>query len=268
MRDDRRDGAETKEKRSQSSAPASPAERNTQIIKEMPCRLADVPENVVVGDTDKFAAENFRRLKSVLSREGRQIQVIVITSPVPGDGKSFVAANLAAAFAEDHELPTLLLDADLRRPSIKRFLEPGPQVGFESVLDRSQPLERTIHRPRNSLLHVLPTAKPMKDPMTQLSSAAFRDVLTELRKKYRKIIIDTPPIVPFADADIIGQSSDGVLLVVRAEETPRPLYREAIDAIRSTEVLGTVINASIPNLVDRSRSADQYYYRYYEDQDE
>ena len=221
---------------------------------------------LVMGQAhDASAVERFRRLKTVLSQSSLEpLQVIAVSSPVPRDGKSFVAVNLALAFSEDRDYRTLIVDADLRRPSVSRFLQPEPLEGMHEVLSGRKSVERAICRPADSRLHFLPAGEATQDSIRLLTSTKCESLFNALRGQYEKIIVDTPPTVLFADADVVGACTDGLVLVVRSGQTPRPLYTRAIESITSTRIVGTVINAAADALSDPS-SRYNYYEKYYRD---
>ncbi len=230
----------------------------------VPRRLVDGPEIVVKAGSHSVAAEKFRRLKTLLSEEdGGSVHVIVVTSAAPAEGKSLVALNLALAFAADRKGSTLLLDADLRRPAVERWLQPAPNFGFTELLSRQIPLEHSFVQLQDSHLWVLPAGHPASDPVELLASQQCGDAVKTLRERFDRIVIDTPPILPFTDANVIGKWSDGAILVARCGKTPTALYAQALDMITTTRILGTVLNDATYNLADREHYYDHYYHKYY-----
>lgn len=225
--------------------------------------LVDSREILFRGTAVSPAAERFRRLKAILSREpSGGPQVIVVTSAIPGDGKSFVAMNLALAFAADASGTTLLIDADLRRPALDRYIAPAPTLGLSDLLEERVSLEHTVLHLKDSTLELLPAGSRSHEPAELLSSGACRELFTLLRTKYEKIIVDTPPALPFTDADIIGRNADGALLVVRQGATPRAHCHRAVGMLSSVRVLGAVLNDSTQCLADRGHDFDKYYRHY------
>jgi capsular exopolysaccharide synthesis family protein len=247
---------------------AVPAEKlavGVPLSPFIPRQLADVPDIVVRGPAHSVAAERFRRLKTLLEHDEEGAPaVILVTSATPKEGKSLVAINLALAFALDRESKTLLIDCDLRRPSVDRWIVPAPSLGIAETLSGKADLEHVILRLKDTQLEVLPAGHPPPDPIGLLTSESFRALMTTLRQQYRRVIIDTPPIVPFTDADVAGRCADGVLLVVRRGQTLRPLYQQAVSAVTSTRILGVVLNDVVFNLADRDRHYGRYYEGYYD----
>lgn len=229
-------------------------------------RLADVAEVVMLSQSRSVAAEKFRRLKTILSNDpDGGPQVIVVTSPAPAEGKTVVSTNLALAFAADRSGGVVLIDADLRRPAVDVWLNPKPKQGLSEVLRGKTSFEVAVLELDNSPLRILPAGQPATDPVELLSSDAARSLVADLRKRYSRIIIDTPPIGPFTDADVAGMLADGILIVARSGSTPRALLVQALGAVTSTRVLGTVLNDTTYSLADRDNYyIDQQYHRYYE----
>jgi capsular exopolysaccharide synthesis family protein len=218
---------------------------------------------VALGSARSIWAEQFRRLKSVLSTgEQAAARVIVVTSPVPGDGKTFVAVNLALALSATPGTRVLLIDADLRRPTIDRMLLPRPQAGLVQVVERGVPVKNLLMRPEGCGLDVLPSGAPVDDPLRILSTPACPELFKELRVRYDRIVVDTSPIGPFTDADALGAMSDGILMVVRAQHTPKAMYQAALEHVHSTRVLGTVLNAATKSVLDTASYYGSYYRGY------
>lgn len=190
--------------------------------------------------------DGLRRLKhALLGMADDPPQAIVVASPGAGDGRSFVALNLALALAGDASRHVLLIDADLRQPSIGASLSPAPVLGFSEVIDGRTGLEHAILDLVDSPLRILPAGAPRRSPEELLASEHTKAVLCDLRARFDTIVIDTPPILPFPDADIIGQLSDGFLLLARAGATERSAFLRARSRVTSKPVLGAVLNGTV-----------------------
>jgi capsular exopolysaccharide synthesis family protein len=232
--------------------------------KLIPRELVITPEVVMVSASQSPTAERFRRLKTLIMHDAQdEPQVIVVTSALPGEGKSLISLNLALAFAADRDGETLLIDADIRRPGIDRWLKPAPKIGLKEILSGEADPEHGLLEIKAQHLVLLPAGQPSRDPVSLLSGDIARALVEEMRKRFKRIIIDTPPIVPFTDADVAASLADGVLLVARSKATPKPLLRQAIGAVTSSRILGIVLNDTTYSLADHYRHYDGYYHQYY-----
>jgi capsular exopolysaccharide synthesis family protein len=209
-------------------------------------------------------SEAFRALRTslLLSQADHPPQVILMTSALPREGKTTAAANLAVTLAQLGD-KTLLVDGDLRKPGVSRALSMagGKYAGLSSYLAGVSTLDLiTVQHPGISNLSVIPTGPVPPNPADLLSSHRLSDMVIELRRRYKFVVIDSPPIMAATDAVILSVLADGVLLVVRSGETPKEAFTRTCDLLSSVKsrVLGVVLNA-----VDSS-SPDYYYsYRYY-----
>jgi capsular exopolysaccharide synthesis family protein len=209
-------------------------------------------------------SEAFRALRTslLLSQAEHPPQVILVTSALPREGKTTSALNLAVTLAQLGDR-TLIVDADLRKPGIRRALglTVGRDFGLSSYLAGVSSLDDVIiPHPQIDNLAALTTGPIPPSPADLLSSHRMRDAITYLRQKYKFIVIDSPPVMAATDAVIISAVTDGVLLVVRSGETPKEAFTRTRDLLRAVKcrLLGVVLNA-----VD-SNAPDYYYsYRYY-----
>jgi capsular exopolysaccharide synthesis family protein len=191
------------------------------------------------------AAEAFRTLRTALhfGLAGRDVKVIVVTSPSPGDGKSTVASNLAIAMAQADQR-VLLIDADLRKPKQHVVFEVSPTRGLGSVLTDRRPVEEAILPNVLESLDLLPCGTLPSNPVELLNNGFFAELLNKLRDRYDRIIIDSPPVMPVADARVIAALAEATLLVLRAERSTRRLAQAARNElwrVRATRI-GVVVN--------------------------
>lgn len=222
---------------------------------------AGVAEKVVVdADTNPASVEQYRRLAAVLhhAQNERGLRVIMVTSALPGEGKTLTASNLALTLSESYQRRVLLVDADLRRPSIHQlFALPslsGLSDGLRSVEDRKLTLVEV-----SSHLTVLPAGRPDPDPMSVLTSSRMQYVLDEAREKFDWVIVDTPPVGLMPDAHLLAAMVDGALLIIGAGMSPHRAVAKAAEVIGRDRILGVVLNRVARN--DMSHGA--YYYMYY-----
>jgi capsular exopolysaccharide synthesis family protein len=209
-------------------------------------------------------SEAFRALRTalLLSQPDHPPQVILVTSALPREGKTTAAANLAVTLAQLGD-KTVLVDADLRKPGVGRLLNlgNGKYAGLSSYLAGVSTLDLvTIQHPAIPNLAAIPTGPLPPNPADLLSSHKLMEAITELRSKYKFIVIDSPPIMAATDAVILSVQTDGVLLVVRSGETPKEAFTRTRDLLVSVKshLLGVVLNA-----VDSSAPDYYYSYRYY-----
>lgn len=209
-------------------------------------------------------SEAFRALRTslLLSQADHPPQVILVTSALPREGKTTAAVNLSVTLAQLGDR-TLLLDSDLRKPGVRRALNlpAGKEGGLSSYLAGVSSLDEvTMPHPAISNLAALTTGPVPPSPADLLSSQRMRDAILELRRRFKFIVIDSPPVLAATDAVILSALTDGVLLVVRSGTTPKEAFtrsRDLLSAVKS-RLLGIVLNG-----VD-STAPDYYYsYRYY-----
>ncbi|HVL68568.1 MAG TPA: CpsD/CapB family tyrosine-protein kinase [Vicinamibacterales bacterium] len=192
------------------------------------------------------AAERYRLLRTRIkqSERGRSVRSIVVTSPAKGDGKSLTAANLALTMAQEFHQRVLLLDADLRRPSVARLFGISDGPGLTDVLMGVADLDSALVHLRDHHLTILPAGTPPAQPAELLGSASMRRVLDTLGPRYDRILIDMPPVAPLADVHVLSQMADGLLMIVRAGSTPKPAIERALSGLDMTKVLGLVLNGA------------------------
>jgi polysaccharide biosynthesis transport protein len=206
-------------------------------------------------------AESYRALRTslLLTSLGGPPKVILITSALPEEGKTTTSLNCAIVLAQ-RGTRVLLIDADLRRPSIHKTLGMGPRIGLSNVLTGSSTVEQAIV-PSGVLanLFVLPAGTPPPNPAELLGSKNMKDILDQLREQYDHIIVDTPPTLSVTDAVIMSIWADRVVLVIRSGHTTKQALRRARDTLMqvNARVCGVLMNA-----VDL-HSPDYYYYHEY-----
>jgi capsular exopolysaccharide synthesis family protein len=191
-----------------------------------------------------LAAEQYRSLRTRINRaeNGRAIRAIIITSPAKGDGKSLTAANLALTMAQEFQQRVLLIDADLRRPTLHRLFGVAEGPGLTDILMGAAEVNQALVSLPEHHLTMLPAGTPPSHPAELLGSAAMRRTLDTLRTRFDRILIDMPPVAPLADLHIVAPMADGVLMIVRAGVTPRPAIERALSGLDVTKVLGLVLN--------------------------
>lgn len=214
------------------------------VAPARPVTPAIDPRLVAASAPQSIAAEQYRSLRTRVARaeNGRSFRAIIITSPNKGDGKSLTAANLAVTMAQEFQQRVLLMDADLRRPSIHRLFGIDETPGLSDVLMGGAALEDALVNVSDHRLTVLPSGLLPMHPAELLGSAAMRRVLDTLRTRFDRILIDMPPVAPLADVPIASTLADGILMIVRAGVTPKPAIERALSCVESSKVLGLVLN--------------------------
>ena len=203
-------------------------------------------------------AEQYRVLRHALEQRREEMRVVAVTSAAPREGKSTTAINLAATLAQDAETRVLLVDADLRAPSVARLLGLDPSLPglAEATRDRGGNTDAFVRRRPPSRLAILPAGRTHENPYEVLKSAGMARTIEAARRVYDFIVVDTPPLLPVPDDRALARWVDGFLLVVAAHRTPRPLLEEGLRILEHARVAGIVFNGD-----DRPPSA---YYGYYD----
>lgn len=212
-------------------------------------------------------AEAYRALRTsiLLSSAGGPPQVIVVTSPIPQDGKTMTSINTAIVLAQQGKR-VLLVDADLRRPSVHGSFGVRGDIGLSNVLSGNTSSASATVATRQRNLFVLPSGALPPQPSELLSSAPMQELLTRWREEYDHVIIDSPPVLSVTDAVILSVQGDAVMLVVRSGQTTVGAVRRARDLLLHVKanVLGVVLNAA-----DLTSLGDYYassrYSLYYSD---
>jgi exopolysaccharide/PEP-CTERM locus tyrosine autokinase len=206
------------------------------------------PELVVFSRPDSLCAESCRFLRSSITHHSADNppRSILITSALMGEGKTFVACNLAASISQMREEHALLVDADLRNPSAhKSFGIPSAERGLSTYLAGSAGLPDLLKKTNFDKLTILPAGNSAMAPAELLSSERMRSLIQELRDRYRDrfIIIDSAPLELAPETSVIANAVDAVLLVVLHGKTPRNLVKQAVKKIKKEKFMGVVYNA-------------------------
>jgi capsular exopolysaccharide synthesis family protein len=195
------------------------------------------------SDDETGVTEQFRRLAAALlhgQREGR-LKVVMVTSAVPGEGKTLTTLNTALVLAQSYRRRVLLIDADLRRPRLSEAAGLTVTEGLAEAL--KSPEERKVPVTQlTDYLSLLPAGRPDPEPLSGLTSARMQQLLNEAAERFDWVIVDTPPVAAAADAGLLGAMVDATVLVVKAGETPHPAVRHAIDTIGHDRIFGVVLN--------------------------
>lgn len=206
--------------------------------------------------------ESFRAIRSalLLAQVDRPPRSLLVTSAVPGEGKSTIVANLGRTLASFGS-PVLIVDADLRHPRLHRVFNVTKQKGLTNVLASGTPAQEVIFPTSNDNLWVMPGGPSPPDPATLLDSDRMLDMLGGLYERFDFIIVDTPPVLVFSDCYSIVASVESVLFAARAMTTQKDAVRQAIDGLRKVKapMSGVVLNGEVAS----HQGGGYSYYRYY-----
>jgi capsular exopolysaccharide synthesis family protein len=223
-----------------------------------------IKKNPLLTDLGSFAprTEAFRVLRTNLQflDLDHQPRCLVISSAVPGEGKTMTSTNLAIALAQTGRR-TLLIDGDLRRPRVAGQLGLDAAIGLTTVLVGNTDVKDAIQVHEASGLHFLASGAKPPNPTEILQSRVTHDLIRELCDSYDMVIIDGPPLLPVADASVLSTIADGVILVVQHGKTSRDAVS---DAIKRLEQVGGRLFGIAVNMIPK-RAARGYYYYYYEE---
>ncbi len=217
---------------------------------------------IIALEKGSLASEQYKILREQVKRWRTQTggRTLYVTSPVKRDGKSTVAANLAAALALDYDERVILIDCDLRNPQVHNYfglLSNGG--GLSDYLTGVTNGNLTSYLKETSLpnLRVLPAGKPLALSAELLAANKMKNLLRDIREGYpdHQIVIDGTPVLSTSDPLVLAGQVDGILLVVRAGKTPRGYLSEAIETLKSDKIIGVVLNGA-----DLGISSKYYYY--------
>ncbi len=228
---------------------------------------ASINNNYIVTVTrpDSPAAEEYRRLKSMLIKETKSdfLNTIMVTSSVNGEGKTVTAVNLAITLSREIDHSTLLIDADFRSPMTHEYLGIEYESGLSDYLTRDIDISEVLIKTGIGNMSLLPAGSMVKNPVELLSSKKMKALIKELKQRYmdRYIIIDTPPVLSCTEAIAIGSCVDGVIFVVKEGRARIKTIEDALNMMDGFNILGVVFNnASISNL-DGDYSYNYYRYK-------
>lgn len=218
------------------------------------------PRKIVVATQPQSAAsEQFRTIRTniMYSSIDQPIRSVLFTSATPGTGKSTVVANMAIAYAQAGK-KTLLLDADLRRPTSHYTFEVLNQKGLSTAIVKEVPLETLIRSTEFEKLDLITSGPIPPNPSELLSSRRMEQFMNDLAIHYEMIIIDSPPLLSVTDAQLLSKRSDGVVLVTNVEDNNRDQLLEAKDLLHKADanIIGLVLN----NRDMKQGASGQYYY--------
>ncbi|MGC2297289.1 MAG: CpsD/CapB family tyrosine-protein kinase, partial [Acidobacteriaceae bacterium] len=237
----------------------APPQERPEIFSQFKTLKLSLPAQsrlVSIADKDSPAAEAFRLLAVRLRhlRRDRPLKKLLITSSIPQEGKSTCSANLSCSLALRAQQRTLLLEGDVRRPSLSTMFALNPRPGICEWLRGERKLTDSIYFLEGSGLWFMPAGSSPSNPLELLQSGKVAALLDELSELFDWIVIDSPPVLPLADTSVWSRLADGILLVTRQGTTEKKQLQRAVDAVESQKLIGALLNSS------SSAPHTDYYY--------
>jgi capsular exopolysaccharide synthesis family protein len=216
---------------------------------------------IVALEKDSPAAEQYKILREQVKklRADTGARCLAVTSPIKSDGKTMVAANLAAAMALDYEGKILLIDCDLRRPEVHRYfgIQPSPGLGDYLSSSANGNLMSYVRDTSIPGFQIFPGGQSSHFSSELLAKEKMKILMQEIRTRFpeHQIILDAPPVLSTPDPLVLGKHVDGIIVVVRAGKTPRDCLSKTVQTLNPAKVLGIVLNG-----VELGISSKYYYY--------
>ncbi|GAB4367482.1 MAG: protein tyrosine kinase EpsB [Deltaproteobacteria bacterium] len=210
------------------------------------------------GEEDPLFLEQFKALRAKFEYrvDMHNWKTVAVTSAIAGEGKTVTCVHLARNLASSGRKKVLLVDIDLRKSDLASALELDPVPGLSEFLAGSVEFKEVVHNSSIPGLRVVPAGSRVSAPADLISGSKFRSLLKQLRDHFDVILLDTPPVVPVADTINLRDQVDGFLLIYRAGFTPHPVFRQAVEELGESKVLGVILNGVEPK-------TERYYQKYY-----
>lgn len=220
-------------------------------------RIGFKKQLALMDSRDTMICERYRilytRLEQISAR--RSLKSFAVTSAIKGEGKTVTSLNLAWLMANEFGRKVLLIESDFRNPSISsNYLSMGRLSGLVDVLKGDADIKSAISRYEDTDLYILPARASVKNSSMLIDSQGMRNVLDRAKNDFDYVIVDSPPILPLVDMNILSRLVDGLLLVVKAGSTPKDLVRKAINSLPARNVAGVILNGADDNHMKK------YYY--------
>jgi capsular exopolysaccharide synthesis family protein len=246
-------------KKPEGAAELSPTDERSELFgqfQSLPVSLGPQSRLLCLTDSGSPAAEAFRLLGVRLRhlRRNRPLKKVLITSTIPQEGKSMVAANLACTLALRTQQKTLLLEGDLRRPSLSQKFGLGRNPGLSECLQGERTLTTSIYHLESLNLWILPAGGAPSNAQELLQSGRLSALMDQLAEWFDWVIIDSPPVLPLADTSVWMRLADGILLITRQGTTEKRQLQRGLEALEPKKLIGALVNGST-NATDSN-----YYY--------
>lgn len=233
------------------------AESDFSQFEKLPVVLTPQNRLVCFTDEESLAAEAFRLLGVRMQhlRRDRSLKRVLITSTIPQEGKSMVAANLACTLARRTQQRVVLVEGDLRRPSLSQEFGLGRHPGLCECLQGERTLAKSIYHLEAPGLWILPAGSSYGNALELLQSARLSAIMEQLTNWFDWVIIDSPPVLPLADTSVWARLAEGILMVTRQGVTEKRHLQRGLEALEKKKLIGALLNCS------QSASRSDYYYR-------
>ena len=198
---------------------------------------------VAKWNSASLVAEQFKvaATRLTLMVAERKNTVVVVTSAVKDEGKSAAAVNLAYVLAQDLGKVTVLIDGDLKNPTLDAYAGVASEPGLTDLLQETEPLDRCLQRLGELPLWIMPTGRALDRPVELSKISRLDAIISELRNRYEYIILDAPPILPLADMNVLGGMADVLVMVIRAGSTPQEAVQRALNSLKPKSQVGVVL---------------------------
>lgn len=236
-----------------------------RVLKEDPSKTT--PRSIVLDsklvsffEPSSIAAEQFRKLRAYIIKPGMQnsFKTILVTSAMEGEGKSLIAMNLAITIATELHSYALLVDCDLRNPSLSRLFGFHEEKGLSNYLVGEAELQELLVKTSVDKLSVLPGGAFQDNPAELIGSNKMKSLVADLKARYadRYIILDSTPLLATSESSVLTEMVDGILLVIKAGDTPRESIQQALKLLDKKKIIGAVLN----NLEFKTEALSRRYF--------
>jgi exopolysaccharide/PEP-CTERM locus tyrosine autokinase len=245
-------------------AAASDSGSQYKVFSAVPVPVIRNPFLVTANSSTAPVAEQYRKLKSIivkLTQLDKFDKSLMVTSSIGGEGKTLTSLNLAITLAQEFDHTVLLVEADIRRPTVMKYLEMESSIGLTDCALDDIDVSEALVKTGIGNLSILPAGRPVPNPVELFSSKRMQNLLLDIKTRYsdRYVIIDTTPLLPFAEPQYIANAVGGVIFVVREGYTSIDKVKRALSLLENHNLLGVVCNG-----VSKVHSGGKNgYYGYY-----
>ena len=249
---------------------AESAEHEEVIREAAPADVVFDDKLVAYYQRASMVSEQFRRLRTYITSprlDGTYPKTILVTSTLAGEGKSLIAANLAVMIAAELQSYALLVDCDLRNPSLSQLFGLQQKKGLSNYLAGDIRLEDIMMKTPVDKLSIIPGGSLEENPVELIGSIKMKSLVQDLKSRYddRFIIFDSSPILPTTEPSVLNKMVDGILMVIMSGKTPRESVTQAIKVLDKEKILGVVLNNlefKTNAMIRKHFGSDRYYYNY------